>query len=85
MPQRKSDEEKLQELQKKLSQLKEQGKLLKARASKKERADRTRRLIENGALAEKYLNAQGMSPSDFEALLAKIAKIEQVKTTISNI
>jgi hypothetical protein len=83
MAQQKSDEQKLHELQLKMNQLKEREKFLKAKASKKERADRTRRLIENGALAEKYLNAQGMSPVEFEILLSKIVQIENVKETIN--
>jgi predicted RNase H-like nuclease (RuvC/YqgF family) len=43
------------------------------------RKARTRRLIQLGALAEKYLGAQGITPEEFEPLLMKIARIEDVK------
>ena len=40
---------------------------------------RTRRLIEHGALAEKYLHAPDMATEDFEKLLARIVSIPQVQ------
>ena len=55
MAERKTPEQKLEELEKKMEQLKAQKKAIQAKQSKLERAQRTRRLIENGALAEKYL------------------------------
>lgn len=82
MAERKTDEQKLQEVQKKMEQLKEQEKAIKARANKKERAERTRRLIENGALAEKYLQSERIAPADFEKLLSRLVQIEQVKNII---
>lgn len=81
----KTDEEKLQDLEKKIEQLKAQKKSLELRASKKQRAERTRRLIQNGALSEKYLNCTDIAPDEFERLLQRLVKIEQVKDEITKI
>ena len=45
---------------------------LKAREKEKARKYRTRRLIQIGALAEKYFNCEGIEPSDFEEVLRKL-------------
>lgn len=82
MAERKTNEQKLAELEKKLAQLKAQKKAIQAKQSKIERAQRTRRLIQNGALAEKYLNAENMSPEDFEKLLSSLAVLDSVKAVI---
>ena len=70
MAERKTPEQKLEELEKKMEQLKAQKKAIQAKQSKLERAQRTRRLIENGALAEKYLRCE------------KLVTIDTVKTII---
>lgn len=82
MAERKTNEQKLAELEKKMEQLKAQKKAIQAKQSKIERAQRTRRLIQNGALAEKYLNAENMSPEDFEKLLSSLAALDSVKAVI---
>lgn len=83
MAERKTDEQKLQELEKKMAQLQAQKKAIAQRAKEKERKERTRRLIENGALAEKYFQAEKMKPEDFQKLLERIVRIEQVKNIIT--
>lgn len=83
MAERKTNEQKLAELEKKLEQLKAQKKAIQAKQNKIERAQRTRRLIQNGALAEKYLNCENIAPEDFEKLLVEVIKIYEVKTLIS--
>ena len=40
---------------------------------------RKSRLIQNGALAEKYLGCEGLSPEEFEKELQRIAKLSDVK------
>ena len=72
----------LEELEKKMEQLKAQKKAIQAKQSKLERAQRTRRLIENGALAEKYLRCEKIEPADCEKLLQKLVTIDTVKTII---
>lgn len=81
---RKTPEEKLLELEKKQEQLKAQKKAIQSKISKAERAQRTRRLIENGALAEKYLNCEKIAPAAFEKMLKQLVQIEQIKTVISS-
>ena len=83
MATRKTPEEKLLELEKKQEQIKAQKKAIQSKISKAERAQRTRRLIENGALAEKYFNCEKIEPADFEKLLQQLVQIEQVKSIVS--
>ena len=70
-----SPAERLIELDKKIAKHKEAQKKLDAmkqgianREKEKERKARTHRLIQNGALAEHYLNCDGMQPEQFERL-----------------
>ena len=67
-----NEEKRLQGIREKMSQLKAQVQSFIARVKEKERKLRTRRLIQNGALAEKYLNCEGLSPSEFEKVLKNI-------------
>ena len=83
MATRKTPEAKLLELEKKQEQIKAQKKAIQSKIGKAERAQRTRRLIENGALAEKYFNCEKIEPADFEKLLQKLVQIEQVKSIVS--
>ena len=83
MATRKTPEEKLLELEKKQEQIKAQKKAIQSKISKAERAQRTRRLIENGALAEKYFNCEKIEPADFEKLLQQLVQIEQEKSIVS--
>jgi phage shock protein A len=59
--------EKIDKLEKKIQQLKAQKQAIIAREKEKERKARTRRLIQIGALAEKYLDIH--SPEDMEQWL----------------
>ena len=73
-------EEKKQKLEQQIAQKKNQLKKLQNQQRKQERAARTRRLIQRGALAEKYLRApDDMPQEDFEKLLAQIVTLPQVK------
>lgn len=56
----KSMEERLEDIQKRKQQLIEQERLIKARMSQKERKERTRRLIQEGAIFEKYLGSASL-------------------------
>ncbi|MFT9601094.1 hypothetical protein [Mesobacillus sp.] len=74
---RKTDEERLQELEDKIKQIEEKKRLVKARLSQKERKARTKRLIEVGAVFEKYFGIEG--PEEAE----KVARVLQ-KTVDKN-
>ena len=81
---RKTNEEKLQEIELKMEQLKNQRQALLKREQEKKRKERTRRLIQHGALAEKYLNCENVSTEQFEELLKKIANYEPIKKYLDN-
>jgi len=55
-----------------INQLKAQKRAIIVREQSNERKQRTRRLIQHGALAEKYFNCVGIATADFEELLKKI-------------
>ena len=71
-------EEKKQKLEQQIAQKKAQLNKLKNQERRQLRAARTRRHIEHGALAEKYLRAPDMATEDFEKLLARIVAIPRV-------
>lgn len=56
---RKTDDEKLQELEEKMAQIKAQKQQIANRIQTKERKERTRRLIQVGAIFEKYFDIVG--------------------------
>lgn len=84
MAERKTPQQRKGELEKKIEQLKAQKKAVQAQINKEKRALRTRRLIQNGALAEKYLGCEEILPEEFEKMLVKLVKIEQVKKLIDD-
>ena len=79
---KKSINEKIQENELKITQLKNQQKSLLQKQKQNERKNRTHRLIQNGALAEQYLNCEDMESQEFELLLKKIVCIHSVKDII---
>lgn len=84
MTTRKSNEEKLLELERKKQQISNRIKMLTKSENEKKRKARTRRLIQLGALSEKYLNCENIEPSDYENLLLRFLQIEQVLTIINS-
>ena len=79
MASKKTAEEKIQELNKKLEQLQNQRKQLLAKQKQEERKARTRRLIQLGALSEKYFDCTNIEPEDFEKLLKQIVATDSVQ------
>lgn len=77
-----SKKSKLEMLEDKKRQIENQIKAIQAKEREKERKARTRRLIQNGALVEKYLNCENVEPADLEHLLLKIVNIPEVKALI---
>ena len=61
---RKTDEERLQELQKKVEQLKARKQQVEMRLKEKDRKQRTKRLIEVGAIFEKYFEIEGKEEAE---------------------
>lgn len=56
---RKTDEERLQDMEKKIEQMKAKKQQVASRVKEKERKERTRRLIQVGAIFEKYFDIEG--------------------------
>lgn len=77
MANRKTSEEKLKEIDIKLNQLKIQKQNILKKENARLRKERTRRLIQIGALAEKYFNVPNIDPKDFEALLKNSLTIKK--------
>ena len=69
----------VEKIREKIAQMKQQEKAIIARDKSRQRKERTRRLIQNGALAEKYLNCEGMEPLEFEKVLKGM--VENKKNT----
>ena len=67
-----NEEKRLQGIREKMANMKKQEQSFIARIKEKERKLRTRRLIQNGALAEKYSKCENIAPLDFEKKLKDI-------------
>lgn len=67
-----NEEKKLQMIREKMAQLKAQEQAITAKEKARLRKERTCRLIQNGALAEKYLKSEGTQPHDFEKVLKAV-------------
>lgn len=75
-------EERLNEIDTKMKQLAAQKQSIIKREQEKDRRERTRRLIQNGALAEKYLNSENTTPEEFENLLKQLIEVPQIQNII---
>lgn len=67
------EEKRLQMIREKMAQIKAQEQAIIARDKKRQRKERTRRLIQYGTLVDKYFNCEGMKLGEFEELLKGIA------------
>lgn len=72
-------QEKLQQIEKRESQLKEQKRKLLKQQSDKERKTRTQRLIAKGAILETAFNIKELTKDETQSLLITIAEISEVK------
>lgn len=78
-------EERKQKLEQQIAQKKARLNKINNQERRKKRKARTRRLIEHGALAEKYLCAPDMATKDFEKLLVNIVTIPQVLALLPDV
>ncbi|EWG08402.1 hypothetical protein [Cytobacillus firmus] len=81
---RKSDEERLQELEKQIEQMKARKQQVASRIQQKERKERTRRLIQVGAIFEKYFDIVGEDQAEKVAYGMKEA-VQKHKDKLLNI
>ena len=80
-----NEEKKLQKIRESITHLKHQEQAILAREKNRQQKQKARRLIKNGALAEKYLNCEGMNPTDFEKLLKQLSPLEEVQNFLKNL
>ena len=59
----------LEAIREKMAKIKAQEQAIIAKDKQRQRKERTRRLIQIGAIAEKYLNCKDISPIEFKKLL----------------
>ena len=78
------EQERLLKLQSKISELKTREQTIITRDKQRQRKERTRRLIQIGALAEKYLNCPDMEPAEFEKLLKRLIVIDEVQKALTS-
>jgi len=69
------EEKQLESIRKRKTQLQRQEQAIINHDKTRQRKQRTRRLIQNGALAEKYLQCEGMEPAELEKVLKKVLGI----------
>lgn len=81
---RKTDEERLKELEEKMEQIKARKQQVASRIAQKERKERTRRLIQVGAIFEKYFDIVGEDQAERIAYGMKGA-VENHKDQLLNI
>nr|WP_162482694.1 hypothetical protein [Clostridioides difficile]VUB78602.1 Hypothetical protein CDSMR_0001 [Clostridioides difficile] len=81
---RKTDAERLQELEEKMEQIKAKKQQVASRLAQKERKERTRRLIQVGAIFEKYFDIVGEDQAEKVAYGMKEA-VEKHKEKLMNI
>ena len=62
----------LEAIREKMAKFKAQEQAIVAKDKQRQRKERTRRLIQIGALAEKYFDCVGVKPNEFEKLLSEI-------------
>jgi hypothetical protein len=78
-----SEQKRLQMVREKMARIKAQEREILAKDKKRQRKERTRRLIQNGALAEKYLGCEDMNPIEFEKALKAICYCFDIKSVLN--
>jgi len=76
------DAQRLAKIDEKMEQMKAQKKDIVARNNKRQRQERTRRLIQIGAMTEKYFDIKDIQPNDYENFLQVFFKINNIKECV---
>lgn len=72
-------DKKIMEIDLKINKEKRKADSLRSKQSRQQRKDRTRRLIEKGALLEKYFKAKNLSVEETELMLKRYANFVNQK------
>ena len=72
------DAKRLERIHEKLEHMKAQRQDILAREKKRQRKERTRRLIQVGALSETYFGFKDINPLDFEKFLRKLFESQKL-------
>ena len=78
------DAKRLERISEKLEQIKAQRQDILARERKRQRKERTHRLIQMGALSEKYFGVNDIQPRDYENFLKVFLAIENVAGCVAH-
>lgn len=78
-----SPQDKLTKLDQQIAQLKARKQRIQAQENAKARKARTRRLIQNGALAEQYLQCENIDPEEFKKRLEQLVKLPGVSAFLA--
>ena len=76
------DTQRLERISEKMAYMKAQRQDIIARDKKRQRKERTRRLIQIGALAEKYFELKDVHPVEFEKFLQKLMDADGAKAVV---
>ena len=79
------EKQRLERIDERLLQMQAQKQDILAREKKRLRAERTRRLIQIGALSEKYFDVKDISPTDYEEFLKLLVSVSGVGENIAHI
>jgi len=79
------EEKQLQQICEKMEMMKSKQKEILSREKKRQRKEKTRRLIQIGALAEKYFDCKDIEPMQFERFLRVLTEHEDAREFIEGI
>jgi len=78
------EKQRLEKISAKLEQIKAQRQDILTREKKRQRKERTHRLIQIGALSEKYFDMKDIQPVEYEKFLKLLLTNNEIKENIAN-
>ena len=78
------DSQRLAKIDEKMEQMKAQRQDILAKNKKRQRQERTRRLIQIGAMTEKYFGIKDIQPNDYENFLKIFLTIQNVDVCVAH-
>jgi len=75
----------LEKINEKMEQMKAQKHDILAQEKKRERKERTRHLIQIGALSEKYFDFKDVHPTEYEKFLKKLFESPRMKVYVEDV